>query len=282
MQPLDLIILQVYSALQVYSLPLIHTKFFAPLRTKKFEDATEDVENSLKLRNLSKTRWLARSESIRAAWSSLSEVQEALDGIANSADFDEKTKSQAVALVWDLQSVDFVISIMFMKNIMQRMHQMTCILQGEELNVVDAMTVIESTVALLKRVRANDQEMDDQIDAGVEYLKKLGVEDAEAEFRRKHRMRRMPIRFDPNQATTAQFTFKEFYRKQFRELLDVLIEEYGKKLKRAFETLKPLMVVLKPPLVQPSFADVEDMVKFFPVNRVIDAHILYAEFCNFV
>ena len=38
------------------------------IRAEEFEEATKEVDNALKLRNLSKTRWIARSESIRAVW----------------------------------------------------------------------------------------------------------------------------------------------------------------------------------------------------------------------
>ena len=58
--------------------------------------------------------------------------------------------------------------------------------------------------------------------------------------------------------------------------------QYGENLTRCFETLKPLMVVLKPPLTEPSIDDIIDLVRFFPSNLSIDPHILHAEFSNFV
>ena len=39
------------------------------------------VENSLKLSNLSKTRWIARAESIRAVWMSYDAVKDTLAAI---------------------------------------------------------------------------------------------------------------------------------------------------------------------------------------------------------
>ena len=45
-----------------------------------------------------------------------------------------------------MESVDFIESIMFMKNIMYKTKQMTEALQSEELNVIDAMIIVECTV----------------------------------------------------------------------------------------------------------------------------------------
>ena len=42
------------------------------------------------------------------------------------------------------------------------------------------------------------------------------------------------------------------------------------------------MVVLKPPLTEPSVDDIIDLVRFFPSNLSIDPHILHVEFSSFV
>ena len=102
------------------------------------------------------------------------------------------------------------------------------------------------------------------------------------EYRRKHRMRRVHVRLDENQATGVSMSFHQYYRGEFTEFLNVLIVQYGENLTRCFETLKPLMVVLKPHLTEPSIDDIIDLVRFFPSNLSIDPHILHAEFSNFV
>ena len=45
-------------------------------------DHMKQFENTLKLRNLSKTRWVYRSESIEAAWSSFEAVRKALKEVS--------------------------------------------------------------------------------------------------------------------------------------------------------------------------------------------------------
>ena len=45
---------------------------------------------------------------------------------------------------------------MFMKNIMHHVHKMMLVLQTEELNVIDALTIIECTVILMKQIRDDE------------------------------------------------------------------------------------------------------------------------------
>ena len=215
-------------------------------------------------------------------WVSIETIQDTLNSMITSGSFDKKTSAQAVAIVNNLQSVDFVICIMFMKNIMHRVHQMTLVLQTEELNVIDALTIIESTVELMKRIRDDEDEMNGEIDAAIVFLHKLGVEDPDEEFNRKHRVRRMPSRFDDNNDNVSVRNMKQFFRSEFNSFLDILIVEYGDNLARSFETLKPLYAVLKPPLSIPSIAEIEAILKFFPQPNTIDVYPLHAEFINFV
>ncbi len=80
-----------------------------------------------------------------------------------------------------MESCDFIMSIMFMKNIVSNTKQMTEALQGEDHNIVDAMTIICSTVCGLQRINGNSLAIDDLIEAGFQYTDKLGG-NAHAEF----------------------------------------------------------------------------------------------------
>ena len=257
-------------------------KLLFSLRAEALEEALKEVESSLKLRNLSKTRLLARSESIRAVWISFEVIQNTLADISRSNSFDAKTKTQVVNLIWKLLSTDFVLSLMFMKNVMHRMHQMTETLKSPELNIIDVMTIIQGSVELLKKIRDNHDTMNQEINAGITFLWKVGNNDPEEEFQQEHRMRKAPIRFDSNQETTAKITLYQFYRGEFMKLLNMLIEEYGNNLIRCFETLKPFIVVLRPPLAEPSIENIVKLAKFFPDNIDIDPHEFHVEFSNFV
>ena len=245
------------------------------------EENIKDVENALKLRNLSKTRWTNRAESIRAVWTSYQLIMNALSTIQNSGDFDNGTKVIAKGLHDKMISADFVLSIMFMKNIMSKTKQMTEALQAEELNIVDAMTIIRATVEILKGINDDSHSMDDEIHAGIAYAGKLGG-DPEAEFNRKHRVRRRPRRIEDNPDSQATLTMMEFYRREFKTVLDTQIIQLGDNLIQCFEAVKPLATVLQPPLKQPNIEDVQELVSLFPSNMPVDPFVLHAEFGNFV
>ena len=60
------------------------------------------------------------------------------------------------------------------------------------------------------------------------------------------------------------------------------IEGYGNNLIRCFEILKPVIVVLRPLLAEPSIENILNLVKFFPDSTDINPHALHAEFSYFV
>ena len=49
-----------------------------------------------------------------------------------------------------------------------------------------------------------------------------------------------------------------------------------------FEKIKPVIVVLRLPLAEPSIENIVKLVKFFPGRTDIDSHALRAEFFNFL
>ena len=62
------------------------TTYMSASTCKKMKNrGVKKVENSLKLRNLSKTRWIARAESIRAVWMSYDAVKDTLAAIKTSS-----------------------------------------------------------------------------------------------------------------------------------------------------------------------------------------------------
>lgn len=100
----------------------------------------------MSLRSLSKTRWIARAESIKSAWSSYEAILDSLERLEESGD------ANAYGLRSKLLRFDFIVSIMFMKNVMYKTKRMTETLQSEDLNVIDAITIIESKVKSLETI----------------------------------------------------------------------------------------------------------------------------------
>ena len=152
-----------------------------------------------------KTRWITREESIRAVWMSYDVVKDTLAAIKTSSELDNNKKTSARDLHDKMESVDFVLSILFMKNRMIKSKQMTEALQAENLNIVDIMTIIMATGESLKRINGDEKAMDEEIQVGIVFPKKFGG-NAEAEFSRKHRVRRPPRRIDDNPNTIRHYT----------------------------------------------------------------------------
>ena len=113
------------------------------------------MENALDLTNLSATRWVARADSIRAVWSSYEEIVDALKELENVQD--AKTKTKAKNLLARLCSFEFLVMVMFMRNIMMKTKILTKQLQAVDINVVDTLEAVKATIATLRHLR-NDED----------------------------------------------------------------------------------------------------------------------------
>ena len=105
-------------------------------------------------------------------------------------------------------------------------------LQEEELNIVEALTIIDATVENLKFMRNDEKGLNAEIESMVAFGSKVEI-DALAEYIRHHRTRRPPASIDDNPDQTAEISFQEFYRKEMRLVLDSLIVEYADNIKTA-------------------------------------------------
>ena len=178
---------------------------------------------------------------------------------------------------------DFIFELMFMRLIMRMTKILTGQMQKPELNILDGLTLIDQTVTLLERIRNTESELNDQINASVEFAKNLGTNPAD-EFA-KTSGRRMSRWLDDNPETSAAISLHTSYRKCMIEVLDSLITEYKDNIKDCLQKIKPLAVVLQPPLTQPLFEQVEEIAGLFPLSVCVDALSLFAElevFVNFV
>ncbi|KAL4123023.1 hypothetical protein QTP88_015255 [Uroleucon formosanum] len=155
------------------------------------------IENALQLRNLSKTRWTACAESVKAVWNSLEAVIESLD---------------------EIHSLNVLIKQQDLKHLF-----LTETLEAKDLCIIDAITVIDSTMKMLTDINSDDHTMNNFIDSAKEFANLLGT-DPEADFKNHHRKRLAPKRYDSNATTQAEFTMHLFYRKEFKMVLDTLLK----------------------------------------------------------
>ena len=182
------------------------------------------------LRNLSLTRWTARAESLRAMWISYETVIDVLRKISNDDSVDAKGKAAATGLLAKVLRVDFVVSLMFMRIILWKTKVLTESLQKEDLNIVDALEVVNGTVKSLEDIRKDDERILNQIQASTDLLSRNDV-DAPAEFAKLHR----PRRLDDNPESAAEMSMMNFYDREFKEVLDNLIAQYRDNINTSLE-----------------------------------------------
>ena len=123
-------------------------------------------------------------------------------------------------------------------------------LQEEELNIVQALAIIDATVENLKFIRNDEKGLNAEIESMVAFGSKVEI-DALAEYIRHHRTRRPPTSIDDNPDQTAEISFQEFYRKEMRLVLDSLIVEYADNIKVCVDQIRPLGESLQLPLTKP-------------------------------
>ena len=82
------------------------------------QDRLQNAEDALKLHNLSKTRWVYRSQSIDAIWRSFEAVKDAL-ALVEEMERDRSAKAKASELKNKILKFDFMFALMFMRVIMK-------------------------------------------------------------------------------------------------------------------------------------------------------------------
>jgi protein-tyrosine-phosphatase len=150
-----------------------------------------------------------------------------------------------------------------MKNIMYKTKQMTETLQSEDLNVMDAILIMESTVKSLENVSNDIEGMNAEIQAASSFAEKVGT-DVDSDFRRHHRQRKPPRRIDDNPNTTASLNVESFYRKEFKAVLDTQINTFTDVLENCAAKIKPLLETLHPGTEPSSLETFEELAKFHP------------------
>ena len=237
----------------------------------------EKIENSLQLRNLSKTRWTARAESIEAVVASYEAILEVLKEISQTREFG-KGMAKALGLYKKLMSVDFIISLYFMKNIMRKLKILTLELETPNRNAIDCIALIESYIKIFNNINKDSDSMDNLITAASNFATKLGV-NVTAAFEQNHRIRLLPRRLDDNPTNQVEWTLYVFYRKEFTHFLDRLNGDLQDNVKALKFIMMPIYSVFKFPLDKKNIdkKTIDDLVQLFPVGHRPDAGALKIE-----
>ena len=164
-----------------------------------------------------------------------------------------------------------------MRLIMKITKILTMEMQKTELNILDAITLIEQTVTSLERIRASESEMNSQIDASVQFAKTLGL-NPQVEFAQK-RQRKPSRRTDDNPSISATIQFHPYYRKCMIEVLDSLIREYKDDIKDCLEKVEAEALVLpNHPLKKLTLEEAEAISEIFPSSVAVNPVCLVSEF----
>ena len=226
------------------------------------EVKNKDAEGALKLRNLSVTRWVARSESIVAVWESFDGIIAALEKEIESAD--RKTKVKAKNLLAHIKCFEFIVALMFMRIVMVKTKILTKQVQAIELNIIDASEALDATISTLKYLREKEEDINLQMEAAVAFSGQHGVV-AESEFATRHRHRVAPRRIDDTPENAVRFGLQAFYRKEFLQVLDAQIQLLQDNWKVAFKIIEPAVTLLKPPYDGDIIScDVSSLIELFP------------------
>ena len=218
-------------------------------RHDELKEKLEMTEGALQLKNLSKTRWSARPESVKAVWVSYDGICIVLDEIRHShGKFDSLTISKANGLLLKIKSLDFIVGIMFMKNIMYKTKEMVDILQAEQLDISGALIAMGSTLKILELIKSDTDAQKNQLDAALKFAETQGV-NGEEEFSRVHRLRKRPKRYDNNPESNTEaegVTLYSYYCKEMNAVLDTMIFVLNSKYENIKSSFKPFYDVLDP------------------------------------
>ncbi|XP_065060569.1 uncharacterized protein LOC135687841 [Rhopilema esculentum] len=214
-------------------------------RSEALEKAQVEIEGALKMRNLSQTRWIARSESIDSVWISLTLIVSLLEQIMDrQLDCDKNTQDQAKAILKKMKTFDFVFSLATMRFIMRRCKVLVVQLQEEGLNLLDALELVSSTTRALEKIR-NEDDVQKQIEAATQIAMHMGI-NPEEEFQHRHRRRLIPRRIDENRDNEEAFSFQTFYSKEIYSVLDQIITDCKENWGSILKKIKPFTVLLPP------------------------------------
>eukprot|EP00112_Aurelia_sp_Birch-Aquarium-sp1_P023237 Seg6841.1 transcript_id=Seg6841.1/GoldUCD/mRNA.D3Y31 product="hypothetical protein" protein_id=Seg6841.1/GoldUCD/D3Y31 len=163
-----------------------------------------DINRALALRNLSMTRWIARADSIRAVWRSFEGVIAALEALDESEG--AKTKMKAAGLLKRVKKIDFIVMLMFMKNVMVKTNILTQELLSVEINILDTLEAAQATIATLQHMRGDFNGLDQEIQAALVFSEKCGI-DGKAQFEKHHQPQRIPNRIEERPENAAVLDF---------------------------------------------------------------------------
>lgn len=126
--------------------------------------------------------------------------------------FDNNTKTKALGLKKKMYLFDFIVSLLFMKNIIYKIKSLTETLETKNLCLIDAASVIKAIIRSLQVISLDSDSINNLINSAISFTKNLGF-DVKSDFNLHHRKRKPPNRLDSCPTTQNVFNLHTFYRK---------------------------------------------------------------------
>lgn len=160
---------------------------------------------------------------------------------------------------------------------MFKVKHITELLEAEKLNIIDAMQLIESTVKSFQEIN-DEKNIDASVQSAASFAKNCNVE-PEKDFNKHHRRRLKPKKIDENPETAVVIDFSQFYRKEFKTLLDVFTSTVNKHLQSMVTLLRPFQETFRIPAVRKNCTIdmIEAMIKLCPEILLDEPECLHSE-----
>lgn len=160
---------------------------------------------------------------------------------------------------------------------MFKVKNITEFLEAEKLNIIDAMQLIESTVKSFQEIN-DEKKIDALVKSAASFAKNCNV-DPEKDFNKHHRHRLKPKKIDENPETAAVIEFSQFYRKEFKILLDIFTSTVNKHLQSMVILLRPFQETFRIPADRKNCTIymIEAMIKVCPEILLDEPECLHSE-----
>lgn len=247
-------------------------------RHQILKNQLEELENALSLKNLSKTRWTARAESLQAVNIAYEKITAALHDIENHPNIDRVTKGKAYGLSKRILSFDFICCLMFLKTVLYKLKIITELMESSNLNIIDSISEIEGTITSLSKIRNSDNELNNLIESAKKFSQKNGIS-PEDDFQRHHRRRVAPRKLDESRENTVDFNINQFFRKEFITVLDTGITFLQDDLKNVINNMQPIKKLFSLPLSSDrlSIQNIQSVIELYPPGEKPDVYALQGE-----
>ncbi|CAF3654027.1 unnamed protein product [Rotaria sordida] len=222
----------------------------------------ESSEFGVLVKSLADTRWTANFETLHAIDVSFEQIVESLS-IISEVITDKDDAHQAKCLKQKLLSFETMFLLFFMINVTRVTHALTSHLQGKQLDIITAISIISNTLKLIQNMRNDDVTMINMIQRTVRRAETFDI-DIDMEFQKLHRPRKPSQRIDNNQCTAVTLTRDQYYTKLMRQVLDHLYSGFNDYLITITNKLRYFHNLSPDRIKQFSFNDAEQLCSIVP------------------